>query len=310
MSSSGVKPTIVGAAGFTSSIVMVTAPATANVGDFIEADASAGGFDVKLPTNARVGALVTVKKIDTSANIVRVLPQNSGGNSPTIDGDPYARIVSPGFGAVFEHVGADVWRIMAATMSSGANGANGLNGVVSAVQAAGVPVTARPTINLSGTGTAVTDDAANNRTNIVVSAGASGPLAYVAYGPGSYTALATNSAAFADVDATNAKVTFTAPTSGAVVVRVWCRLKTPNTAGALLNLRDAGGDIAGTAILSGFASASNAFYVATAVIRVTGLTPGNVYTWKLGWASGNAGTTVNLEYAAGSIPIIMEVWSG
>jgi hypothetical protein len=113
--------------GLPSTILTKTANYTASGGDFVQADATGGGFTVTLPTAPATGALVTVKKTDSGANVVTVAPAGGG----TVDGDANATITTKNFGAVFEHVGSNVWKIVAPTSAGGSNGADGktvLNG--------------------------------------------------------------------------------------------------------------------------------------------------------------------------------------
>lgn len=137
-----------------------------------------------------------------------------------------------------------------------------------------------------------------------------GLLALTQYTPGSYTAMATTSTTFVDLDATNAVVTFTAPASGKVLVRLTARVKAPVGTVPYFNLRDSGGDVAGTSRFTHDGDASSRYLYVSLPIHVTGLTSGNSYTWKWGWAS-SSGSTVNVERGAGppSIPLTMEVWA-
>jgi hypothetical protein len=111
-------------AGLPATIQSKTATYTAAAGEFVKADATSAGFTVTLPSNPTTGALVTVKKTDGTANVVTVAPQGGG----TIDGDSDATIITPQFGAVFEHVGSNVWEIVAPTSAGGTNGVDGADG--------------------------------------------------------------------------------------------------------------------------------------------------------------------------------------
>lgn len=124
-------------AGLPDTPVTKTATYTAAASELVLANAATAGFTVTLPSAPATGALVTVKKTDGTANVVTVLPAGGG----TIDGDPNATIVSPKYGAVFEHTGSNVWQIVAVTSAGGTNGVNGntlLNGA--AAPSAGVGV--------------------------------------------------------------------------------------------------------------------------------------------------------------------------
>lgn len=111
-------------------------------------------------------------------------------------------------------------------------------------------------------------------------------LAKKVYNPASPVQLSrASNSAFADVDATNLAVTFVAPTSGSVLVRLSALCFT--SAGShFWNLRDGSGDIVGTRAEINSIASRNRF---TATLSKTGLTPGTSYTWKWGYA--NAGGT-------------------
>ncbi len=117
-----------GAGGLPSNYRSVTTTATAVSGDAIEADVSGGGFTVTLPATPAVGALVSVKKTDTSGNTLTISPSGGG----TIDGDPTATTTTKMAGAVFEHKGSNVWRITAAMTVTGPQGPTGATGATGA----------------------------------------------------------------------------------------------------------------------------------------------------------------------------------
>lgn len=123
--------------------------------------------------------------------------------------------------------------------------------------------------------------------------GGVGIIGYNSYNPASIGSTSSSSATFADVDATNMKVTFTAPPSGRVMV-VLSALTLVQTSTEYMdwNLRDAGGDVAGTTkrALGGLGGAQLAV---AACIDKSGLTPGTSYTWKWGLAR-SAGTGANV----------------
>jgi hypothetical protein len=110
--------------GLPGTIQTKTTTYTAAVGEFVQADATSTGFTVTLPTNPATGALVAVKKIDATANMVTIAPAGGG----TIDGDPTATTSTPWAGAVFEHVGSNVWRIASSMTTSGPVGPVGATG--------------------------------------------------------------------------------------------------------------------------------------------------------------------------------------
>lgn len=142
----------------------------------------------------------------------------------------------------------------------------------------------------------------------------SGVLATTKYdGANTYTLKTTTSATHAALDSTNLTVTFTAPRSGKVVVRLHALAGASGVCNLLWGVLDAGNSDA----LVGEAGAGffNAGYVggsadlATSVaIPVTGLTPGTSYTYKfahrLSSAGANSGRTV---YGPSINPALMEV---
>ena len=128
-----------GGAGLPSTFVSRTTTATAVVGQFVLADATAGAFTVTLPASPSVGALVAVKKTDATANTVTVAPA-----AGTIDGDANATIISEDAGAVFEYTGS-MWTVAAVMSSGGAMVPDGsvttaklANGAVTPAKTAGV----------------------------------------------------------------------------------------------------------------------------------------------------------------------------
>jgi len=117
----------------TSSFRSVTTTATAAAGEFVEADMTGGAFTVTLPTSPPVGALVAVKKIDVSVNTLTIVPSGGG----TIDGDANATTSTRMAGAVFEHKGSNVWRIVSSMTTSGPAGPTGPTGPTGSTGAAG-----------------------------------------------------------------------------------------------------------------------------------------------------------------------------
>lgn len=99
-------------------VVAKTAAYTAAVGDLVEANATSAGFTITLPSAPYTGARVTVKKTDSTGNVVTVVGQ--GGS--TIDGDANASIVSQWAGATFVYDGTN-WLVRSPTRDGG-GGAN------------------------------------------------------------------------------------------------------------------------------------------------------------------------------------------
>lgn len=134
--------------------------------------------------------------------------------------------------------------------------------------------------------------------------GGGGLLAVVAYSPVADGAVgSTTSAAFADLDAANAVITFTAPASGNVLVRLSGVINSVS-GDYYWGLREASTDLAGSGLLTVAGVESVNLSVP---FLLTGLAPG-AHTLKWSHRStGNSGT-----YAGPSItgygPITMEVW--
>jgi hypothetical protein len=131
-------------------------------------------------------------------------------------------------------------------------------------------------------------------------------LAYVAHNPGTLASYTTTSTSAADVDATNLEVTFTAPSSGAVLVRLSGLGGLTTTTGSQVNwlLRESTTTVANTQV-SGVNSADN-FFQSVAFV-VTGLTPGASYTYKWGWMVSGSSTTARLFAGTGAGQAVMEV---
>lgn len=138
--------------------------------------------------------------------------------------------------------------------------------------------------------------------------GGTGLIGFTQYNPAVRAVQTRNSLTFADLDATNLVVAFVAPPSGRVMVRLSASAFVDTVQEHLWNLRDSGGDIAGTKV--GASSVSNNFAGVTRPIYVTGLTPGTTYTWKWGWAvSALGGVGSRIQYGDVTGPAVMEVWA-
>ena len=134
-----------------------------------------------------------------------------------------------------------------------------------------------------------------------------GLLTAITYNPASTTSLSTSSATFVDADATNLKVTFTAPASGQVLVRLTAARTSSGTSPVQYwNVRSGGSDIAGT---GGVISATTTRSRNSHAVIVSGLTSGNSYTYT--WGHMVTGTTATSTISVGSTdgPATMEVWS-
>lgn len=117
----------------------------------------------------------------------------------------------------------------------------------------------------------------------------------------------TTSGTFADVDATDLAVTFTVPLSGAVVITVNARVNVDNATAISLNLREGAADVAGTAQFVLYHDAGGSVQVrAATTFRLTGLTPGDSKTYKLGFARSFGAGTAAIKRAADD-PVTMLV---
>lgn len=121
----------------------------------------------------------------------------------------------------------------------------------------------------------------------------------------------TTSATQADVDATNAVVTFSAPASGNVLVRVTCHIgMSANFQNGRLGLRESTTDVAGPYDAIVGTAAQTTFQTHSLAFRVAGISAGS-HTYKLAFAvSGGATLTVLQIGSGGTIyPVTMEVWA-
>ena len=113
----------------------------------------------------------------------------------------------------------------------------------------------------------------------------------------------TTSTTFVDVDATNMAVTFTAPASGNVIVRVYIPGVANPGSGIFFNLRESTTNVTS----HGLAGASSAIVPVAIPFYVTGISAGS-HTYKLGWrVDGSTNTMYYGDTARG--PVIMEVWA-
>lgn len=196
-----------------------------------------------------------------------------------------------------------------ATGAAGADGADGADGV-------GVPA--------GGTTGQVLAKASNTDYDTewideTGGGGGGGLLAIQVYAPSSQTVYTRQNATLADVDATNAAVTFTAPASGNVLVRVSAWLDYTGTGNeGYLGLREGSSDISGTItrVLRGNTDNDLEFY-ASVPMYVTGLSAGS-HTLKLSFAINQTGATptmrIIIQDGSGPStptkwgPLVMEVW--
>lgn len=119
--------------------------------------------------------------------------------------------------------------------------------------------------------------------------GATDLLSRVIYNPGTVQAVNITATSFADVDATNWKITFTAPPSGNVLVKAFGAYLGPGaTQNLYINLRNASSNTAGTINTLSYGTTALGRY--SAMMKLTGLSSGTSYTYKIGArVSGGSG---------------------
>ncbi len=149
------------------------------------------------------------------------------------------------------------------------------------------------------------------------STGGTGLIGFTSYNPSASVIVSTTppSVAFMDVDATNLKVDFTVPPSGAVLLRLTGYSKSSlNGARCLWNVRSGGANVAG----SGVSLHNLTVYIrVTHAVKISGLTPGTATTWTWGLGSGDTGNTASINYgnqgAATPTDVtgaaVMEIWA-
>lgn len=190
----------------------------------------------------------------------------------------------------------------------GADGADGADGLISEVRDEGTPVTDAPVMDFTGAGVDVTSDGSVITVDIPGGGGGGGGLlAVTAYRPGSEQNKTTTSTSFVDADATNLAVTFTAPSSGKVLVRLSSRAgMSVTTSFGGWGLREGSTVVADQQVMF---TGNTQRYAAT--FYVTGLTPGNSYTYKWAFVSGHTTATHTITMGGGLTAAgqaLMEVW--
>lgn len=147
---------------------------TAKVGELVQCDVSGGGFTVTLPTDPAPGALVAVKKVDASLNTLTIAPAGGG----SIEGQATATTITQWAGAIFTHVGSNVWLIAASMATTGpagtdgADGVDGVDGILSTIQDEGVSLTQRSTLDFVGAGVTAADS--GGKTVVTIPGGSGG----------------------------------------------------------------------------------------------------------------------------------------
>jgi hypothetical protein len=133
-------------------------------------------------------------------------------------------------------------------------------------------------------------------------------LATKKYNPGSATSVGTTSTTFADVDATNLVVTFTAPASGSVIVVLTAAAHTNTTVLLGWGLRSSGADVTDSKANVGYSSGDVQPRISSRVL-ITGLTVSTSYTYTWSHARTAGTGTCSTEYGGATGPAVMEVWS-
>lgn len=233
----------------------------------------------------------TTKEV-TKGNIIQIefeqVGSTTAGSNPTL-----YMTMFPAEGAIAGRV-----EVPGPPGTTGTAGTNGTNGVLSEIQDEGVALTDAATLDFVGAGVTATSDGTKYTVTIP-----SGSLARTIY---TASNLSTTSTSYVDAEATNLAVTFTAPSSGNVNVRLEGQIR--NGGGSVAwNLRTGAGDVAGTgAFIIGSFGSSIPQRIAYSV-PLTGLTAGVSYTYKWGWKVDTG--TAQLVTSTDNGPATMEVWA-
>lgn len=152
-------------------------------------------------------------------------------------------------------------------------------------------------------------------------AGASGLLARATYNPAVRSQYTTTSTTYAKVDGTNLLVTFTAPSSGKVIIRLSaCAYGADNEVYCMWAVGPTGARDATTEMAAVSKGANNSKTRVVCDCYVTGLTGGNSYTYYWWFAAGYPGFTVGIDAGGpnnegggssgpGPTIAIMDVWA-
>lgn len=138
-------------------------------------------------------------------------------------------------------------------------------------------------------------------------------LAGVHYDPATAVAKATTALlALTAVDTTNLRVTFTAPPSGNVLVRLRCAVEGNATSPNLLFGVLEGATVVGRQcpLASAVASATSSRNVLEAMFVVTGLTAGSTHTYDAAYAVQLVQTTSNIQYGGPNDTTTDNAWGG
>lgn len=220
---------------------------------------------------------------DTSIDFAAVLTHDGGTNVPTISSPDYIPLsILDANNKVVEIVYLTAYTAGATTGTI----TRAREGTSGAARASGLKVVHAPTV-------------ADQEAGRVIAAHH--------YNPGTLTLTAVNATTDADVDATNLAITFTVPASG-VVIAEWSMLAVvvpPTTSGSTAmygTWRESSSSVTGSRARV-FLMANGDKDLQAHVIhgaRITGLTPGDVKTWKVGaWKVVGSGGSPNAYLAYG-----------
>lgn len=253
---------------------------TAVDGDYVIGDATSGAFTVTLPSPT-AGRVVAVRKVDSGSNAITV-----SAASGTIDGSATRSL-------------SKQWQ----TQYYVADGTNWQRLVVPGVEGIAASGTASSSTYLRGDGSWATPS------------GGTALLGVTQYAPASKATYTTSSTSYVALDTTNLTVTFVAPASGQVLLRLGATGSNATGWQSWAVLTHGTSTLVGKAMFRNYSDAGQPFATQEQVIG--GLTPGNTYTWDWAQATGNASFSVS-TYAMGATsptqaspaaPAVMEVWS-
>lgn len=132
--------------------------------------------------------------------------------------------------------------------------------------------------------------------------GSGSALAYKDYSAG--TSVTNSTTTLTDIDATNLAVSFTAPASGRVLVRLTGVVGGTGVQGLYWGLRESTTDLAVY-----FVRTSTANDIASIAIPITGLTASSSHTYKWAQKVGGASASVTTFLGTSSTLAVMEVWA-
>lgn len=167
-----------------------------------------------------------------------------------------------------DEIAVTVNQYTGATGATGPTGPSGDDGVIQSVVA----------------GTGITVDNTDPANPIITATAADPVLALCVYNPASVAQYAVTSS-FADIDATNLAVTFTVPSTGAVLITGQIT-SVAGANGTAVNLREGSSDLVGTEQVLNDQQGASIYLNCNFAMYISGLTPAASKTYKLG-ACGN-----------------------